>query len=192
MPYVLKPKSINHPKLIENHYPLHKGKHFLPSLKHGKLGYCTGKYGDEKIEIPKPSNIKRICCLGASTTANYIGNVENNTYTSYPLELEKYLQKKTKNKNIQVVNCGIGGANSADLLIRYSLQIIDMNPDILIIYHGYNDIYNYLTKGFKSDYSNSVKVFQDQFINLKSPLLFHIFLSNLFNTLLICFSQLEG
>ena len=32
-----------------------------------------------------------------------------------------------------------------------------MNPDILIIHHGHNDIYNYLTKGFKSDYSHSLR-----------------------------------
>ena len=157
LPYVLKANSVNHPRINEDQYPLHKGKHFLPSLKCNDLGFNTGKYGDEKIEIPKPKNIKRIVCLGASTTGNYIGNTKSNRYTSYPLELEKYLKMKNNNKNIQVVNCGIGGANSADLLVRYSLQIIDMEPDILIIYHGYNDIYNYLTKGFKSDYSHSLK-----------------------------------
>ncbi len=156
LPFVLKENSVSNPKLVAS-YPLHKGKIFLPSVNHGSLGFATGKKGNEIIEIPKPKHIKRICCLGASTTGNYVGNIEKNIYTSYPLELEKYLRKITKNKNIQVVNCGIGGSNSADLLIRYSLQIIDMQPDILIMHHGHNDIYNYLTKGFKSDYSHSVR-----------------------------------
>ena len=38
-----------------------------------------------------------------------------------------------------------------------ALQVIRYSPDIVVFYHGYNDIRNYLTDGFRSDYSHSCK-----------------------------------
>ena len=96
----------------------------------------------------------RINCIGGSTTQSYL-NLNNKSY-SYPLELEKILKSKYS-KNLEVNNCGTGGYNSADLLIRFALQIIDTQPDLVIIYHGYNDIKSYLTPNFSSDYSHSRK-----------------------------------
>ena len=49
--------------------------------------------------------------------------------------------------------------NSADLLVRFLLQIVDTEPDYLIIYYAYNDISSYLTPNFHSDYSHSSKNF---------------------------------
>jgi len=72
------------------------------------------------------------------------------------LELEKILKSKTS-KNLEVNNCGTGGYNSADLLVRLILQIIDTKPNYIVIYHAYNDIKSYLTNNFKSDYSHSRK-----------------------------------
>ena len=78
---------------------------------------------------------------------------ENKVY-SYPLELEDKLNINSK-KKYEVNNFGQGGYNSADILIRLFLQILDTNPDVIILYQGHADIRSYLSDKFKSDYSHS-------------------------------------
>ena len=43
------------------------------------------------------------------------------------------------------------------MLVRFALQTIDTEPDLVVIYHAYNDIESYLTQNFSSDYSHSRK-----------------------------------
>ena len=90
-------------------------------------------------------------CLGASTTGNYLEH--NNEKYSYPLELEKTLNKE--NNKYVVNNCAQGSLQFCRYFIRFSLQTIDTKPDIVVIYHAYNDIRSYQVKDFRSDYSNS-------------------------------------
>ena len=134
-------------------YPLHSN-YLSVSLKTNNFRFFNGPNGDRDIVVPKPKSLTRINCIGASTTGNYIS--ENNNNFSYPLELEKILKSKS-DKNIEVNNCGTGGYNSADMLVRFLLQIVDTDPDYLIIYYAYNDISSYLTPNFHSDYSHSSK-----------------------------------
>lgn len=132
-------------------YPLHKGKFNYVQLTTNNMGFFDGPKGNRDIIIPKPKNTRRVICIGASTTGNYIE--DDGDVFSYPLELEKKLQSQMSG-TIEVNNCGQGGYNSADILVRYALQIIDFQPDIIILYHAYNDITPYLTKDFNSDYSH--------------------------------------
>jgi lysophospholipase L1-like esterase len=148
---------------ISNSEKLNYNNHknfYTSDLKTNNLGFLNGIRGNRKIQIPKPSNLFRINCLGASTTGNYI-TYQNKNY-SYPLELEKILKKKSK-KRLEVNNCGQGGYNSADILIRLILQIIDTKPNMIILYHAYNDIRSYLTPNFTSDYSHSRKNFGEAY-----------------------------
>ena len=134
-------------------YPLNPNIHHA-DLTTNNFRYLNGENGDRDILVPKPKNLTRINCLGGSTTGNYIKGSDRNY--SYPLELERIL-KKNFNREIEVNNCGQGGYNSADLLVRFALQNIDTNPDYVIIYHAYNDIRSYLTPDFSSDYFHSRK-----------------------------------
>lgn len=135
-------------------FPLHEKTYLEKTYPTNNLGYINGYDGNRDVLIPKPKDMFRINCLGASTTQYYL-SYKNQTY-SYPLELEKILKEKN-NLNLEVNNCGTGGYTSSDLLVRFLLQVIDTSPDILVIYHGYNDINSYLTSNFKSDYSHSRK-----------------------------------
>ena len=152
LPFIYK-KNFVGGRAEQTNYPLHPELKSLP-LTTNNLGYFNGEDGSRDILIPKPKDLIRINCLGASTTGNYL-HFENKVY-SYPLELEKILRKKTS-KKLEVNNCAQGGYNSADSLVRFLLKDIDTNPDILIIYHAINDIRSYLTPGFTSDYSHSRK-----------------------------------
>ena len=70
--------------------------------------------------------------------------------------MEKKLKEK-HNINLEVNNCGTGGYTSSDLLVRFLLQNIDTQPDMIVLYHAYNDIRSYLTEDFQSDYQHSRK-----------------------------------
>lgn len=132
-------------------YPLHKGKFFFGQYTTNNLGFANGIKGDRNIAIPKPDGLFRINCVGASTTGNYI-ECDGQVF-SYPMELESNL-KSSMAVPVEVNNCGQGGYNSADIMVRFALQVLDTKPDVVVIYHAYNDIRAYLTPGFESDYSH--------------------------------------
>ncbi len=188
LPFIYK-KNFVGGRAEQTNYPLHPELKSLP-LTTNNLGYFNGEDGSRDILIPKPKDLIRINCLGASTTGNYL-HFENKVY-SYPLELEKILRKKTS-KKLEVNNCAQGGYNSADSLVRFLLKDIDTNPDILIIYHAINDIRSYLTPGFTSDYSHSRKnlgeVYWKFFIGSKIPNLQIRFINYLKNKFLFPSSE---
>lgn len=141
-------------KAVTAPYPLHKGKFKFGQYTSNNLGFNNGPAGNRDIKIPKPSDLFRVCCIGASTTASYIE--KDGEIHSYPIELEKILKPVMK-LPVEVNNCAQGGYNSADILVRFALQVIDTTPDVLVIYHAYNDIRPYLTPNFSSDYSHCRK-----------------------------------
>ena len=112
-------------------------------LTTNNMGFANGPNGDRDVSINKPEHLYRINCLGASTTGNYIS--EGNKNYSYPLELEKLLNELCSRK-VEVNNFGLGGYNSADILVRFILEIVETNPDMIIVYHAHNDISSYLTQ----------------------------------------------
>jgi lysophospholipase L1-like esterase len=152
MPYVNK-AGVTNPKRQQAHYLLNPGKYWVPQLRTNNYRYCNGPAGDRDIAIPKPPGLIRINCFGASTTGNYLES-ENVIY-SYPLELERTLRQKFFGLNIEVNNCGVGGRTTAEILIDFLLSAIDTSPDIIVLYHAYNDLQPSLTPGFSSDYSHA-------------------------------------
>jgi len=181
LPFVLKKKIIHNKTSAE--YPLNNVR--SPFLISNQYGFFNGKNGNRNVVSPKPKKLIRINCIGGSTTGNYIE--DNNKVYSYPLELEKFLMKKYPKKKIEVNNFGMGGYNSADILVSSILSQIDTKPDYIIIYHAYNDIRSYLTENFKSDYSHSRQNFSKNYYKLvihsllpNLPINFYNFLKNYF------------
>jgi lysophospholipase L1-like esterase len=153
LPYVYK-KNFLTQKETPAIYPLNGDKGYMfRQEKTNSLRYLNGTDGSREILIPKPENLIRINCLGASTTGNNL-QYQGIDY-SYPLELEKILHKQFPSLEIEVNNCGIGGRTTAEILIDFVLTNIDTKPDVVIIYHGYNDLIPSLTPDFQSDYSHA-------------------------------------
>jgi len=181
IPYIFK-KNAKSPPSELTRFSLHRGIFYSCDLKTNNLRFYNGVNGDRDIIIPKPKNLIRINCLGESTTQYYISH--NNKNYSYPLELEKILQSRIQ-KKIEVNNCGQGGYNTADLLVRFCLQIIDSEPDIVIIYHGQTDIRSFITPNFESDYFHSRRNLAENYrilnTNSKIPNLMFGFLNYLKN-----------
>ena len=153
LPYVKKKHFIS-PKKMSVTYPLNKDKGFLSGqYRTNNFRTYNGPEGDRDIAVPKPEGLIRVNCLGGSTTGNYI--VYKGKSFSYPMELEIILQKQFPDKKIEVNNFGQGGWTSAELLIMFLLETINTKPDIVIIYHAYNDLPVSLTPGFQSDFSHA-------------------------------------
>lgn len=77
----------------------------------------------------KPPGTLRIACLGGSTTA-----------TGYPQALEAWLDGKLPGGvRAEVLNFGIGGYASVHSLVNYVLNVVDFEPDVVIVHHGWND-----------------------------------------------------
>lgn len=121
----------------------------LGGFKTNNLRHVNGYDGGRDVLIPKPEGMYRILCLGDSTTCNYV-RTTNNLFTSWPLKLEEEL--KGINKNIEVNNCGQGGYNTNEILIKFLIDSVDTNPDMVILYHAFVNIRGYLTDNFERDF----------------------------------------
>jgi len=100
----------------------------------------------QEISERKPKKNIRIVAIGGSTTFG-IGS-SNNSHT-YPSLLENKLNKNNEllDTNFEVINAGIPGAKSINILNLFSEQILKMNPDILLIYSGWNDWNEFYNRG---------------------------------------------
>ena len=107
-----------------------------PGYIKGKDRHNTLGYRGDEISIPKPDGEFRIACLGGSTT--YTSDVKDYR-KSYPYLLGEYLKTKGYS-NVTVVNAGAGSWSSWESLINFELRVLDLDPDMIIVYHGINDI----------------------------------------------------
>ena len=99
----------------------------------------------------KPSGVFRIVCVGGSTTfgAGILGD-EN----TYPARLEAVLSAARPDLAIEVLNAGVPGYTTAENVIYLSLRLLDLQPDLVVLYEGYNDFKPNRYPGFQSDYSH--------------------------------------
>ena len=99
--------------------------------RHNSLGYR----GDE-IATPEPKNEYRVVCIGGSTT--YAVSV-NDYRGSYPYLLQKMLVDRG-NAHITVVNAGTPSWTTWESLVNFQFRALDLNPDLVVVYHAINDI----------------------------------------------------
>ena len=134
-------------------YPLNRGRFTILQHSSNDLGFVNGLAGDRDVAVPKPAGLYRVACIGASAAGICIGDEDGST-VSVPLALEQALADRVDGP-VEVNNCAQGGYNSADILVRFALQVLDTQPDAVVIYHAYNDIPAYYTRDFRSDYSHA-------------------------------------
>ena len=136
-------------------YPLHTNKF----TSYSKPLYINnrGHFGPD-VENNSDSCTLRIACLGHSTTANNLGYLEND-YT-YPDMLGQKLNKELK-KNIydkythaEIMNCGIGGWTSIDIMIDFCINILPLKPQYIVYFAGYNDLYMLMQDNVAFDYTH--------------------------------------
>lgn len=99
--------------------------------EHNSLGYR----GPE-IELPKPAGIYRIVALGGSTTYSTATSYAN----SYPAQLQNILRNDYGYEKVEVINGGFIGYTSWETLANFEFRVLELEPDMIILYEGVNDI----------------------------------------------------
>ncbi len=94
----------------------------------------------EQITI-KPKN--KILFIGDSITdVNRNRNDDQDLGQGYPLLLGAYLLNKYPTYDLQILNRGIGGDRIADLKNRWEEDCLELNPEIVSILIGINDVWH--------------------------------------------------
>jgi lysophospholipase L1-like esterase len=88
----------------------------------------------------KDKEIYRILCIGDSSTYG-VGASDAKKY-SYPSQLQKILDGKETDKRFEIINLGIPGINSSQVLHRFGKYLSEYNPDMVIVMVGMNDTWN--------------------------------------------------
>ena len=96
----------------------------------------------------------------------YNGELVYPNYTGFITFLSQSTPKNTK-----LIGKGISGDKVSDLLTRYKKDVIDLNPDIVFIYIGINDVWHKYDFGTGSDidlYENGLRQIISEIQNIGS------------------------
>ena len=110
---------------------------------HNPLGFRGAPF-----EAKKPAGALRIACVGASTTYGSLLDASD----SWPAELEKLL--RGTNPRVEVINAGVPGWTSTELWINLELRILPLDPDVVVIFPGRNEIFPQTYNHFAADYTH--------------------------------------
>ena len=113
-------------------YPCREGSNYDGCVEEKYNSY--GFRGDE-FEKEKPHDTYRIFTVGGSTTFGVGANGDE----TWPANLQKIINKEITEKKIEVINFGAYGAKSESEYILIKNKIISLNPDLIIMYDGWND-----------------------------------------------------
>jgi len=126
---------------------------YLPYLRKDHPGILHGTNTDgfrgEQPNLDDTEEI-RILCVGGSTTVD-----QPDFYKSWPGLLQTKLRTHFKNKKIKVLVQAHGAWMSSENLVMLTLRSLDLKPDLVVFYEGYNDLIAGSSPGFRSDYSHS-------------------------------------
>jgi lysophospholipase L1-like esterase len=143
-------------KAIESKYKWHPftGMTFRPNIsfkgshpnQKTKAMILVDRYGflsqGKNFKPEKSATEIRIATIGGSTTANVHLSYEEN----WPGYLGMLVQDALPDNTITVINAGVPGYDTAQSIGNLALRVMSLKPDIVIIYHAYNDL-----KAIRSD-----------------------------------------
>jgi len=109
-----------------------------PNYQKGLTSHNSLGYRNDELSLEKPNGVYRIVVLGGSST--YDVSIKDNAKT-FTAQLEKLLKEDYGYENVQVINAGVPGYNSWEMLVNLEFRVLDLDPDLVIIYEGTNDVH---------------------------------------------------
>lgn len=109
-----------------------------PNYGRGQTSHNSLGYRNDEFPLEKPEGVFRIVALGGSST--YDVSIEDNADT-FTAQLEKLLKEQYGYDEVQVINAGVPGYNSWEILVNLEFRVLDLDPDLVIIYEGTNDVH---------------------------------------------------
>ena len=110
----------------------------------------TPEAASDAFDVVKKPGAVRIFCLGGSTTAGFPYEIN----ATFPFQLKARLQKEYPNRQVEVINLGISAVNSYTVLDLLP-EVLDLQPDLLIIYMGHNEFYGAFGAGSTQHLGNN-------------------------------------
>jgi lysophospholipase L1-like esterase len=97
------------------------------------------------VPVVKPPNTIRIVFLGESSTAGTGGEILSDEDT-WPWVATEILKRNFPDKKIEFINASLGGFSSFESYGRLWARLRFYHPDIVVVYHGWNDMYYFNKK----------------------------------------------
>lgn len=94
-------------------------------------------YRGPEIAMPKLDDVYRIVAVGGSTTYGLFLDLWQ---LAYPRQLEEMLQRDFGYGRVELINAGVPQYSTWESAVNMLLRIPDLEPDLIIIYHGINDV----------------------------------------------------
>ncbi len=135
-----------------HHYALYIPDPFVSradGLRHNRLGFR-----DDRPLAPDPDAIRIVFLGGSSTYTSEIRDNEKIFSRGLERRLNEHFAARLEGRRVEVVNAGMGGATSAENLIRLAFFVSEIEPDLLIVQHGVNDLWPRMVGSIQSDYGN--------------------------------------
>jgi lysophospholipase L1-like esterase len=145
---------VPHPYLV---YTLNPNRRYLDFQGQGPQHFINSLgFRGKEFSKEKSPGVYRIICIGGSTTFSLNESDETKTY---PQMLEDTLNSTFDSPHFEVINAGTPGWTTAESLINLQFRLLELRPDMVIIYEAVNDTYAMRTADEgKSDYSNLRRV----------------------------------
>ena len=111
--------------------------HLIPNQHLTTINVNEYGFRGNEISIQKPENTYRIFIVGGSTTFGVGATSDSETIPGY---LQNIYDSSTSDFKVQVINAGIPKGYSFTETYLIKNQILDFDPDLIIVYDGWNDI----------------------------------------------------
>lgn len=126
----------------------HPNQHDDATLLVDQHGFLASDHG---LSFGRGDNEIRIATIGGSTTANIQLAYEQN----WPGKLGLLVEQALPGKRVRVINAAVPGFDTAQSVANLALRVMPFQPDVVIIYHAYNDLKAIRPElSFRPDYSH--------------------------------------
>lgn len=112
-----------------------------------RASFNSAGYRSPERPFAKPAGTLRVLTAGGSTTFDTLSPSDAQ---SWPWRLEEELRRR--GWPVEVWNAGVPTWTSAESLISLALRDVDLEPDLVVLYHGINDLQPAAIRPFEPDY----------------------------------------
>jgi len=129
-------------KMCEDHRAIRLVDEYQPRQKTQTVNINSQGFRGPELSVGNPDDTYRIFVVGGSSA---FGAGSTSDQTTIPGYLQEMFNQQNFDYDIEVINAGVGGFNSPRELVLVRDKIVNYDPDLIIIYDGWNDLRNVIT-----------------------------------------------
>ncbi len=129
-----------------------------------RASFNSAGYRSPERPVARPPGIRRVVCAGGSTTFDSLAPDDRSTW---PWRLEDRL--RARGVEVEVWNAGVPGWTSLESVVSLLTRDLDLQPDLVVFYHGINDLQPASHHPFEADYETGHAELVRRALGLTSP-----------------------